>query len=495
MIHQTKQRSNNWRYASGALISIIGIVSIILQIYNLFTPPTASLLTVLSGVFLPLFISLGLIGVGMWVAQSDYIGEHALRIAGWSTGGAIIFMFSALSMTQYQKAVGVVLNGRSVILADSMICGTVVGLVFGIYAIRIKRQTVKLEQYRWELKRERDQFESLFNNLPDPAVQYEHRSNDPVISLVNPAFERIFGTNAASINGTPVGDVIAPDDSGEETIDFHTALRSGRVLQREIRLNTVNGLRDFQIIVIPTRIDATESTGHIIATDVTDRKQYVRRLEVLHRVLRHDLRNKASIIDGYAEILMDKNPELKKAGQIRETTNELVELGDRLRQTEHALDHGSETEDPIHLTEVLRKCVEHSQDEHPNADIQTELQENIRVCANDQINSAFNNVIQNAIEHNESDTPLVSITVSTDDPHFVTVEISDDGPGLPDRERKVLERGTETQTEHSLGLGLSLVNWIVVDSGGKVTVYDNNHGGSVIVIDLPKPDDYRLYGQ
>lgn len=495
MMRKSEQRANHWRHASGALVSSTGLISLLFHIYHFLTPPSPSFLAVISSVLFPLFISFGLIGAGGWLAQSDYTGEYALRIAVWSLGGAAIFMFSALSMTQYQTAVGVVLNRRSVILADSVTGGTAVGFVFGIYAIRIKRQTMKLDQYQQQLKRERDQFVSLFNNLPDPAVQYEHAGNEPVISLVNPAFERMFGTNAASTNGTPVADVIAPDDSGEETIDFQTALHSGHVLQREIRLNTANGLRDFQLIVIPTRIAATKSTGHIIATDVTDRKQYVRRLEVLHRVLRHDLRNKASIINGYADILQDENPESRKAGQIRETTNELVELGDRIRQTEHALDHGSETERPIHLTEVLRKCIDHAQDEHPNANIQAELQENIQVCANNQINSAFNNVIQNAIEHNDSDTPLVSITVSTDDPHFVTVEIADDGPGLPDRERKVLERGTETQTEHSLGLGLSLVNWIVVDSGGKVTTDDDDQWGSVIVIDLPKPDGYRLYDQ
>jgi signal transduction histidine kinase len=255
----------------------------------------------------------------------------------------------------------------------------------------------------------------------------------------------------------------------------------------------VRGLRDFELIVIPTRIAATRSTGHIIATDVTDRKQYVRRLEVLNRVLRHDLRNQANIINGYAGMLLDENPESRKAEQIRETTNELVELGERVRETEHALDHGSETEGPIVLTEVLRNCVDQAQDVYPNADIRTELKGNIQVCANDQIDSVFDNVIQNAIEHNDSDTPLVSVTVTTDDPHFVTVEISDDGPGLPERERQVLERGTETQLKHSLGLGLALVNWIVVDSGGKVMIDDNDPQGSIITIDLPKPDSHRLY--
>jgi PAS domain S-box-containing protein len=495
MMRQSERGANHWRHASGALVSSIGLISALVHSYHFVTESPETFSAVVSGIVVPLFVSFALLGAGGWLAKSDYAGEYALRIAGWSLVGAVILTFSAISMTQYQKAVGSVLDGGSVILADSVTGGTAIGFVFGIYAIRIKRQTVQLDQYRRKLKRERDQFVSLFNNLPDPAMQYEHAGNGPVISLVNPAFEETFGTDAASINGTPVSDVIVPHDSEEEAIDLRSALRSGRVLQREIRQNTPNGLRDFQLIVIPTRIAATESTGHIIATDVTDRKQYVRRLEVLNRVLRHDLRNEANIIVGYAGMLQDENCESRKAERIREKAYELVELGNKARHIGHALDHDTETDGPIDLTEVLHRCIDRAQNTYPDADIQTELREDIQVCANDQIDSVFDNVIQNAIEHNDSDTPLVSITVTTDDPEFVTIEISDDGPGIPDRERKVLEQESETQLQHSLGLGLSLVNWIVVDSGGKITISDNNPKGSVVTIALPRPDSYRAYNQ
>jgi PAS domain S-box-containing protein len=490
MTRQPGQRANHWRRVSGALVSGVGTIMALIHSYQLLAEAPNALSAVVSGIVIPLCISLLLISAGFWLAQSDHTGKHAVRVAGWSIVGAAILTFSAVSMTQYRQALGVALDGNSVILANSVTGGTAIGFVFGIYATRIKRQTVRLDQYRQELKRERDQFVALFNNLPNPAIQYDHADDEPVIRIVNPAFERVFGTDAASINSTPVDAVITPPDDEQEPIDLDTALRSGQVVQHETRLNTAAGLRDFQLLFIPTRIATTESRGYIIATDVTDRNQYIRRLEVLNRVLRHDLRNEANVIIGYAGMLQDENCELTKAKKIRETAYGLVELGDTARQIEHALDRSSETGGSIVLTGVLHNCIDCARKKYPNADIQTEIPEGIQVNVNEQIDSVFDNVIENAIEHNDSESPLVSIAVTTSDPDFVTVEIADNGPGFPDRERQVLEQGTETQLKHSLGLGLWLVNWIIVDSGGKVTFEDNDPQGSVVAIDLPKPDSH-----
>jgi PAS domain S-box-containing protein len=490
MTRQSVQRANRWRRVSGALISCVGVVTAAVHGYHFFTEAPDSLSAVIFGIMLPLCLSLALFGAGYWLARSDYADKHAIRVAGWSVTGAAVLTFSAVAMIQYQQAVGVALDGSEVILVDSVTGGTAIGFVFGIYATRIKRQTAKLDRYQRQLKRERDRFAALFDNLPNPAIQYEH-AGEPVIRVVNSSFEQKFGAEE-SIHGSPVSEIVVSPD--EQDADLNAALRSSHVLQREVRLNTATGIRDFQLVIIPTQLSETESTGHLIATDVTESKQYVRRLEVLNRVLRHDLRNEANVIIGYSEMLqdeMDENIDATKAETIHETAYDLVELGNTARQIEHALDRSNETEKPIDLTEVLRKCADCARDEYPNADIRTELHKDIQVSANDQIDSVFDNVIENAIEHNDSEAPIISVTTITDESGFVTIEITDNGPGFPERERQVLEQGTESQLKHSLGLGLWLVNWIVVDSGGKVTFTDNDPCGSVVTIDLPKPDNHK----
>ncbi|MUV90188.1 histidine kinase, partial [Halapricum sp. CBA1109] len=67
-----------------------------------------------------------------------------------------------------------------------------------------------------------------------------------------------------------------------------------------------------------------------------------------------------------------------------------------------------------------------------------------------------------------------------------SLTVADDGPGIPDRERAVLDSGTETQLEHGLGMGLWSINWAVTRVGGDLSVADNDPRGTVVTV--------RLYG-
>jgi signal transduction histidine kinase len=64
------------------------------------------------------------------------------------------------------------------------------------------------------------------------------------------------------------------------------------------------------------------------------------------------------------------------------------------------------------------------------------------------------------------------------------VTISENGPGIPDEERRVLEAGTETPLEHSSGLGLWFAYWLVHYVGGDITL-DVDDGGTTVAVTLP----------
>lgn len=102
----------------------------------------------------------------------------------------------------------------------------------------------------------------------------------------------------------------------------------------------------------------------------------------------------------------------------------------------------------------------------------------------DPLVDAIDELLTNAIEHADSSTPTVWVTVR-DGEAFARLDIADDGPGLPEMERQVLESGTETPLRHSSGLGLWLVRWIVKDLGGDVTARERDGGGTVISLRLP----------
>lgn len=489
MTNQWEQRDRLWRWVSAVIIGGCGSVTGMVHGYHFITNGPDSLATIAYGIVLPLCLSVGLVAAGWWTGQSNLSAPYTLRIAGWSIAGGGVFSISGGMMIRYQQSVGVMVSEQLFVLMDVITGGMATGFAFGLYAIRIKRQATQLNRYQHRLERERDRFVALFDNLPDPVVQYDHTDDTAIIRVVNPAFERLFDVDGTAAHGSPVREHIVLSDLEQSDIDLDATLHADTVVQHEVRLKTAVGIRDFRLLVIPPQI-ATEQTGHIIATDITDRNQYVRRLEVLNRVLRHDLRNAAGIIIGSTNLLKERLSDPDEAETIRETAFDLVELSDTAGEIETALDCDHRTNGPIALREKLTSCIDRANNDYPDADVRLEacMSGQIPVIANDRIDVALENVIENAIEHNDSESPIVSITVSNEISDFVSIEIADNGPGLPERERNVIEEGSETQQQHSLGLGLWFVNWIVVDSGGNVTFEDNEPRGSIVTIHLPSAE-------
>lgn len=211
-----------------------------------------------------------------------------------------------------------------------------------------------------------------------------------------------------------------------------------------------------------------------------------RQLTVVNRVLRHDIRNSANVIIGYAERLADDSmPAGDKAQKIKQQSADLARIGDHARKLEHLLREDSSGSEPIDLIPVITTNCEWVTNQYPTAVVNSSLPDEKHVNAHPLVGSALRNVIDNAIEHNDSQPPQVTISlhdIQKGQTDFVELRIADNGPGIPAREQQVLERGYETKLEHTSGLGLWLVNWIVTESGGQIRFEENTPTGSVVCL-------------
>ena len=99
------------------------------------------------------------------------------------------------------------------------------------------------------------------------------------------------------------------------------------------------------------------------------------------------------------------------------------------------------------------------------------------------------NLVDNAIKY----TPVGSvIEIHTDQKEqWVTVSVSDNGPGIPDEQKPrifdMFYSGANkvVDSRRSLGLGLSLCKSIVTAHGGTISVSDNQPNGTVFKFTLP----------
>ena len=135
------------------------------------------------------------------------------------------------------------------------------------------------------------------------------------------------------------------------------------------------------------------------------------------------------------------------------------------------------------LVSVVESIVETYRGEFPEAEVSLDAPERAFVLASDYnaLETAVRNVVENALQHNDSESPRAAVAVEVED-GAVQLSVADNGPGIPSAEQEILTDSHETQLEHGSSLGLWLVYWLVSAMGGKVSFADREPRGTVVTL-------------
>lgn len=324
------------------------------------------------------------------------------------------------------------------------------------------------------------------------------------IEVWNDGAERMFGWTDADIRrrSYPQALTESPDVTGE----FLRRLRRGERLHGvEAQHSTKDGgVLDVRVWGAPIHTRDDEFGGGIfVISDITAQKQREQRLAVLNRVLRHNIRNDVSIIQGHLDMLAEYDDDAADGitdhlEVMDEHLSNVVELSETARRIEQLQTRRESELTTVHLGEVLRERIERLRAQFRQGEIAADVAEPTPVVAHELLPYAFDNLLYNAIEHNDSAVPRVMVATEQSE-RQVTVRIRDNGPGLPPTEQRVLTSETETPLEHSSGMGLWLARWVVRSSNGTISAGTSDLGGARIEIrlrtgsegtnDLPHPSD------
>jgi PAS domain S-box-containing protein len=246
--------------------------------------------------------------------------------------------------------------------------------------------------------------------------------------------------------------------------------------------------------------DPVEAVG--VVHDVTDRKEHERRLEttnerldVLHRVARHDIRNRMNVVLGCAaELRRALGPDRSAVGmvnRIETAAEELLDISRQLRDADRVVTNDPDRQS-VDVAVLLSELVAEFAAEAPDIEWYTAIPDSLRARATPTLAVALANVLDNAVEHNGGSRRRVAV-VAERDTDRTEVRVVDDGPGVPAVERELLLGDRErTQVAHSSGLGLWLTRWIVGNAGGSLDIDGGRNGGTVVTIDLPRVADHEL---
>jgi PAS domain S-box-containing protein len=311
------------------------------------------------------------------------------------------------------------------------------------------------------------------------------------IEYVNPAFERVTGYSAEEAIGENPRLLKSRKQDENFYENLWETITAGKVWESTITNQTKSGeLYEVYQTIVPITNENDEITHFTaIERDVTQEQLTTQVLDVLNRLLRHNVRTSINVINGYAEFLDSQleDPELKAAVEvISNRTDSLTKITERTSTIRDLLS-GQEDPTPLELhriENILARCQEADEDADItfklNADPSAEIQNG------NVFEVALEEVIENAVVHNDQETPTVTVTVTPmEDGDMVTVEIADNGPGIPQSEWEIIKVGQETPLLHTEGIGLWLLYWAMTALGGDVRLSDNEPRGSMLTLQVP----------
>lgn len=219
--------------------------------------------------------------------------------------------------------------------------------------------------------------------------------------------------------------------------------------------------------------------------DVTENKQR-EQLQVLNRVLRHNIRNEMNVVEGRLELAMaDAGPETATHLEVvKRAAARVTRLGTKAHEIQGFLGtDGAPELEHVDATATVARALERLADDRPEeADVESTLPERLPVYGSELLDTAVYELLENAVVHADDDRPTVRVTVEAIDDDRAEIRVADDGPGIPPSELEAIDDREESPLVHGSGLGLWVVRWIV-DAYGDLE-FDVDDAGTTAIIRL-----------
>lgn len=202
-------------------------------------------------------------------------------------------------------------------------------------------------------------------------------------------------------------------------------------------------------------------------------------LSVLHRLLRHNLRNDLTLIRGEAERLQEHLGEenADACDAVITATDEIIEDADRAQAIRKLTERGRHQVD---LTAVVSSVATAAGERMDGVRIHTSGPDTAPVVVNDLFDHALLELLTNAGVHVGERAEIdVTVEPDSDRPGMTCLEVSDDGPGLPEHVAAALRGEHHDQLVHLDGLGLWFAYLTVVESGGEFAIPEHENGTTI----------------
>jgi len=326
---------------------------------------------------------------------------------------------------------------------------------------------------------------------------------DGIVRTLNPAGQRFLGLPDADW-ARSYREVLSAAAPLADVID--ECLKTAQpIVRRSVKIDrTGAGATHLGITVSPVRDEAGHAHGAICLfsdlSTVIDLEEQLRLKDSLARVgeltagIAHEFRNGLATIHGYSRLLdLERLP-----GDFRPYVQGIREETEALGQVvTNFLNFAKPAEltlAPVNIGAIAERVAEEIRGEARTRGGDVTVRGNFGVVEGDEVllRQAFSNLCRNAVEACTAVSPHI-IVEGAREGGALRVSVIDNGPGLDPKVADRIFRPFFTTKARGTGLGLALVQKIIVTHNGRIHAANSGSGGACMTVTLPlrSPDEQK----
>jgi len=360
--------------------------------------------------------------------------------------------------------------------------------------IQLESVNIALQQSNIELDERRQYIETILQNVPAGVISFDAKGK---VTSINKFAEDLLRIKKADYLHKDFRTTLLPDHRAIVENFLQELEESGKsTIQSPLRLSL--GKETVSLLVNVTKLtdEAGNPLGTVLVFDNLTQLEKAQRIAAWREVARriaHEVKNPLTPIQLSAQRLR------KRYLYALESDKEVFDLCTQtiINQVEElkrlVSEFSSFARMPIvqksrnDLVKMVREILIFYEESHAYITFHNVTHGDIPSFQFDlkQMKRVLINLLENSIQV-LPDGGIIEIAVSVDEKkQVVYLMVSDNGPGVADKDKLRLFEPYFSTKKSGTGLGMAIANTIVSDHGGQIIVTDNEPTGAVFIVELP----------
>jgi signal transduction histidine kinase len=331
---------------------------------------------------------------------------------------------------------------------------------------------------------------NIISNASDAIIVYNKNNG---IKIFNNAAESLFKKKQSKVIGKTLTLLFAKNDFTKINE------QSSTILSIDCLINNFN--RYLLISKTHFKDDKDDKNTILLIRDLTDQKLMEEQIERKQRLtamgelasgVAHEIRNPLNSISTIIQQLDKDFTPTDDVEEYHELSNIVYSEINRINQTVKDFLHFAKPEkikpEPFKLGTLFKQLHLQYKGVLDNKNIQMTIEQSWNGQVTWDLNKmkqVFINLIDNAIDA-ISKEGTISITVNRSSNHHINIQLTDDGIGMPDTVQSNIFNLYFTTKAKGTGIGLSIVQRIIFEHKGTITINSKKDIGTTVSIVLPQ---------